>query len=247
MDYTKYCSLTYDGKLLDHLIDGYMTINVEGRGLLGRVISSVDVPGRDGVVILSQKLSARTITVHYLLKADNSKFFLERLMKLHDLLKADNDVIFKFGDEEYFRHGRLTDAKDPPHDYFQGVGSFTLLCQDPYKYKNIESLVGLDITAPGTSLYPYKIQSISVTFPADRTGLEIHNVTTGRKIILTGEFNAGQVLQILPSDGKILLNNQNIMNRLDFEATDWKEFEIFSGNQILAAVSMTINLVERSL
>ncbi|MGI6349627.1 MAG: distal tail protein Dit [Eubacteriales bacterium] len=247
MDYTRYCSLTYNNKLLDQLIDGYTTINVDGRGILRRAVTSVDVPGRDGVFVTNQKLPPRYIVVYYLLKAENSKTFLERLTTLHDSLKADSDVVIKFGDEDYYRLGRLSESENPPFDRLQGVGSFTLLCQDPYKYKNIDDLAGSPVTVPGTSLYPYKIQSISVIFASDKTGFQVQNSTTGRKIVLTGDFVAGDVLQIYPEENSILLNGENVMSRLDYIYSDWQEFKVNSGDVLLADESMTISLVERAL
>ena len=51
MDYKKYCSLTFNDVLLDKDIDGYMTINVEGRGLKPRRLETVEIKGRDGSFI----------------------------------------------------------------------------------------------------------------------------------------------------------------------------------------------------
>ncbi len=245
MDYSKYCSLTFNGQLLDDVLTGYTTTNVEGRSLLDRVLSTVDVPGRDGAVVLDQKLPAREIRVHFAIKGKNAAEKLTTLNALHDKLKTDGDVQFKFGDETHHRFGRLSQTEDPPYDQFQGIGSFTLYCQDPYKYKAIANLTGTSITIPTGPIYPYKINEITLTFPIERTGLTINNTTTGRKIILTGSFTDGQVLQILPN--KILLDGQNIMNRLDYINSDWREFELRPGNVITSPISMTMSLLERAL
>lgn len=247
MDYSRYCSLTFDGKLIDELVDGYVTINVEGRGVLNRVLSTVDVPGRDGTVVTDQRLPARPITVYYLLKALNSRLFQQNLNYFHDLLKSDGDVVIQFGDEDYYRFGRLSETENPPYDSLQGIGSVMLLCQDPYKYRDIEAISGTSVTLSGGSLYPYRIRKIEVTITENRTGFQITNSVTGRKIILTGEFTAGQVLQILPEERNILLNGQGIMNRLDYVHSDWRQFEIYAGQAITAPQSMTFHLSEREL
>ena len=245
MDYSKYCSLTFNGQLLDQGLTGYTTTNVEGRSLLDRVLSIVDVPGRDGAVVLDQKLPAREIRVYFAIKGNNAAEKLTTLNALHDKLKTVGDVQFKFGDETHHRFGRLSQTEDPPYDQFQGIGSFLLYCQDPYKYKAIANLTGTSITIPTGPIYPYKMNEITLTFPSGRTGLTINNTTTGRKIVLTGAFTAGQVLQIFPN--KILLSGQNIMNRLDYINSDWREFELHPGNVITSPVSMTMSLLERAL
>lgn len=240
----EYCALTFNGQLLDQLIPGYTTANVEGRGLLDRVLSTVDIPGRDGSFVLIQKLPPRSITVYYALKAPNAREKQNRLESLHNALTTNADVQFKFGDEDYYRYGRLKEVEDPPHDQLQGIGSFLLYCQDPYKYKVVADLTGASITLPPGPLYPYKINLMELVLDA-RAGLTVNNISTGKKIVLTGAFMDGQVLQIY-SD-KILLDGQNIMNRLDFINSDWREFELHPGNTITAPVSFTLSLEERAL
>lgn len=240
----EYCNLTFNGQNLDATLAGYVTANVEGRGLLDREVNSINIPGRDGSFILTQKLPARQIQVYFLLKASNARDKQNKLTTLSNALKTDGDVLFKFGDEDYHRYGRLSEAEDPPYDQKEGIGSFLLYCQDPYKYKTVSTLIGTSITLPTGPAYPYKLNQIQLT-PGARTGLTINNVTTGRKIVLTGAFTAGQVLQIRPSE--ILLDGQNIMNRLDFINSDWREFELHPGNVITAPVSMALSVDERAL
>lgn len=240
-------TLTFNGIPFDLELEGYTTANIEGRGLLHRALSSVEVPGRDGMLIMDQKLPEREITVHYRLLADNSQEFLQRLQALHDALKTEEDAIIQFGDESYYRYGRLKDAKDPPYDSYRGFGSFVLVCQDPYRYKDAAAISGASFSVPGESLYPKRIRSITATIDAARTGFTITNTKTGRKIILTGDFTAGQALVLNPEKGNILLNGQNIMNRLDFLASDWHDFQIHAGDTITAPQSITLNLSERAL
>lgn len=240
----EYCSLTFNGQLLDEVIPGYTTANVEGRGLLDRIVNSINIPGRDGSFILNQKLPARAIKVYFLLRATNARDKQNKLTTLNTVLKSSADVLFKFGDEDFHRFGRVSEVEDPPYDQKEGIGSFLIYCQDPYKYKTVSTLIETSITLPTGPAYPYKLNQIQLT-PGARTGLTINNVTTGRKIVLTGAFTAGQVLQIRPSE--ILLDGQNIMNRLDFINSDWREFELHPGNVITAPVSMTLSVDERSL
>ena len=254
MDYTKYCALTYNNKLLDQIIDGYTTINVEGRGLTSRALTTVEVPGRDGNITFNHKIEAKEIIVHYYLTADNNNQFLGRINELHELLKTDSDVEFSFGDERdfssekgFYRVGRLSTVTNPPYDNYKGQGTFILHCSDPYRYKSIRTLVGKELMVPGSSVYPYKIKKITTTISADRTGFQISNNTTARKIILLGDFSVGQKLVINPEAGTITLNNQNIKNRLNFIYSDWHEFVLNASDTITADESITIELEERAL
>ena len=242
-----YCSITFNGRPFDLDLEGYTTANVEGRGILDQVLSTINIPGRDGTFIFDQKLPERILTVHYRLQGNNAAEYLQRLYALHDALKSDGDVVIQFGDEAYYRFGRLYKANDPPYDAYRGFGSFTLICQDPYRYKDIAALTGTSIVIPQGSAHPLRIRSITATFSASSTGFTITNVSTGRKIILTGTFTEGQVLTIDPEGGRVLLNGQNIMNRIDFIASDWHGFKIFAGNNITASQAITLNLSGRAL
>lgn len=237
----------FNNKKLEDVVPGYTTANIEGRGILDRSLTTVDIPGRNGTYVIDQKLPPREIVVHYRMTANNSIEFLDQMDILHEALTTDGDVEFQFSDEAEYRKGRLVYSEPPPFDYFRGFGSFTIFCQDPFKYRDISNIVGSDVTTGGFSLYPYKINSISVTITAPRTGFEVMNVSTGRKILLTGPFTAGQKIVMNPENGILTLNGQNIMDRLDFIASDWHEFKIRQGDRVTTSQPITLSLSERRL
>ena len=103
------------------------------------------------------------------------------------------------------------------------MGSFTIHCQDPYKYKEMPALSGTNITLPKTSNDGYRLDQIDVTFTLPADGFSVKNVTTGRSIILLGDFLVGNTLQI--TDRSILVNDEPAMDRLDFVNSDWQEFK----------------------
>jgi len=227
-----YCSLTFNGVLIDQAIDGYTTINVSGRGLLNRVVSSVDIPGRDGSHVLESRLGARRITVYYILKAPDSKTFLERMQQLHDLLSSDSDVKFKFGDEDYHRFGRLINASDPPRDQLEGQGSFVLLCADPYRYMD-EQVVGLSPVSAGFELATTPT-SIKVTLASAATQIKITNTTTGANIVLDGTYASGDVItltwdRVSPTIKRGL--GEDILSHLDI-LSDFETFRFKTGDSI---------------
>lgn len=235
--------LKFNGLILDEVVPGFTTANVEGRGILSPVFSTVNIPGRDGSFVFDQKLPSREIVVHYRMLADNATEFLERMNFLHEILRTGEDVEFHFSDEQYYRLGRLAGSTPPPYDFYRGFGSFTLLCQDPYKYRDILPITGADLSTMEYGTAPYRINEIRSTISTNRTGFEVMNYTTGRKILVAGSFTAGQSLVILPS---LTLNGQNVMNRLDF-TSDWADFKINPGDRIIAPQPITLDLSERDL
>lgn len=238
-------NVTYNGQVLDEIIPGYQTLNIAGRGLLGRALDTVIVAGRVGDVVLGQRVPPRDITVYYLIKKTCNQEMQASLELLHTTLSSEADVTFQFGDEDYYRIGRLASVKNPPYDSYSGVGSFTIHCQDPYKYKAMPVLSGIKIVMPATSNNGYRLDQIDVTFTLLADGFSVKNVTTGRSIILLGDFMIGDKLRI--TDGGIWVNDQPAMHRLDFVNSDWQEFRLNAGDTITAAESMTMKVLERAL
>lgn len=238
-------NVTYNGQVLDDIIPGYQTLNIEGRGLLGRVLNSVIVAGRAGDVVLGQRVSPRDITVYYLIKRASNLEMQASLELLHTALSSEDDVIFQFGDEDYYRIGRLASVENPPYDSYSGVGSFTIHCQDPYKYKEMPVLSGFEIEMPATSSHGYRLDRIDVTFTLYANKFSVDNLVTGRSIILLGDFPMGDTLRI--TDRGIWVNGQPAMHRLDFVNSDWKEFKLNAGDTITATESMTMKISERAL
>ena len=80
MDY----NVTYNGQVLEDIIPGYQTLNIDGRGLLGRALDTVIVAGRAGDVVLGQRVPSRDITVYYLIKKTSNQEMQASLELLHD-------------------------------------------------------------------------------------------------------------------------------------------------------------------
>lgn len=232
MDYSKYCSLTYNNKLLDSLVPGYTTINVEGRGLLNRSLTTVDIPGRSGQRVANRQINSRNIRVHFLLKAERSQEFMQRLHLLHEYLESEEDVVFQFGDESYFRRGQVSEMEDPPYDQLQGVGTFTIFCQDPYKYDEQQQLEGNPTTLISDTSAPIHPDLIEIKFRSSAEKLIVSNMGNGKRIIINDAFVVGDIVKIKIKEGKIEKNLTNIMNKLDYAETDWNEFVIRNKDKI---------------
>lgn len=194
----KYCALSINGVLIDEALPLYTTINVEGRSFVGRKLDTVTVPARDGVFVRDGRLDARTITVKYAIKASSASEYLETLQALHKMLTSGEDMRIQFGDEDYHRYGRLSAYKEPPSDQFQGTGTFSFLCQDPYRYR--DPVTFTDLTVPSELGANAKLNDMEITLGADTSQVRITNPRTGKKIQLDGAYRTGDVLKIAWGD-----------------------------------------------
>lgn len=245
-----YCAITYDGVLLDEIIPGYTTANVEGRTLLGRSIQSVDIPGRAGVYVRDQTVPARQIRVSYVQKSPNGPTKVERENQLHRLLSSPRDVPFSFGDEPgWTRFGRLSQVSPPPKDQLEGQGTFTILCQDPYKYRAPETFTTTSIPA---DLADNAITEIRLTVSAPLSMLRVTNRTTGDSITLEGSYTAGQVVVINLADHMrmtIMRGAESVLADLTLDS-DPESFKIKGGDEVVvnsAGVTATFTVRRRAL
>ena len=222
------CAITFDGKLLDYEINNYMTLNVEGRQLLAPKLSTVEVPGRNGDLVMDSKLPAREIKVHFFIMETRNAYFLELIKRLNEILWTDEDVKFSFRDEEGYRIGRVSSIEDPPFDSNSGIGKFTIHCSDPFLYKNLKATED-KIENLEHKKYAVKIEEIEVV-TGNNEKVVVTNINTGKKIILNHDFKDGD--KVVIKKDEITINGKNGMPYLDFVESDYQEFELFSGQEI---------------
>lgn len=226
---------------LDDTIEDYTTIDVKGRGLFVRKINQISINGRDGEYITESKYPSRKVVVDFLIKSSNHIEHFKTIQKLNNILNSEKDVIFRITDEEGVRIGRVTEVTDPALN--QGVGSFTIFCQNPFVFgneklstnKTIQSKYDLDV----------KIENITAKITKGTNKVILINETKGTKIILNGTFNQNDILEI--SKEKITLNKRNIKSYLDFVESDYHEFKLYNNNvvTISGADSLKIEYRER--
>lgn len=227
-----HCAITFDGHLLDEEIESFMTVNVEGRQLLAPKLETVNIPGRNGDVVIGGTYPPRDITVHFMIRDYKNSFFLEKIRRLNEILYTDKEVKFSFLDEDGYRVGRLSEVDDPDYDSNLGFGKFTIHCSDPFLYGELK-LTTSKIEKFKLKKYPVKIENITLVIPETKK-LVITNKTRGTKIILNGDFKYGNVVKI--TKDKITVNRQNRMNWLDFVNSDYQNFEAYSGDEIIMNV-----------
>ncbi len=227
-------AMNFNGEFLERLIPWYRTLNVGGRELIGvNVETAEDISGRDGDYILGQTLPSRTLTIEYKLETKNNSEFRYAFNKMNEILHTKEDVPILFIDEpDYTFYGRFNGFDDIPYNTNIITSNFTILCQDPYKYAQQKLITGNPIALGYICPYGIVPDEIKVTIGQNTDKITIDNNTTGRHIVLDGEFTAGQELIIDIKNNKITLNGQNRMNYLDYVKSDFHNFLVHDRDTI---------------
>lgn len=239
-------AMEYDGYFLENEINGYTTLKVKGREMLNVDIESENPSGRNGSYITGQTLPARELTITYMLKAESNEEFqyLYSLM-MKKLLKTE-DVSIRFIDQpKVFYYGRYSSTDDIPDDRNWVVSSFTIFCQDPYKYNEPVVLLGDPLTIGYLTHYSMKPDEIKITVGSAASKITVDNVTTGRHIILNGTYAAGNEIKIRITNNVITKNGQNIMNNLDPQESDFHNFLVNNGDVINVTPNSELSLTVR--
>ena len=227
-------AMLYNGKLIEDEIDGYQTLTVKGREYIAfETEDAGNVVGKDGVIPITKSLPSRDIEVRYILKeTDNHKFQL-KYRKLMALLDTDVDVPIKFRDEmdvtyygQMIELGEVTDASN------MSVASFIIRCYDPYKYNDEFVAAGNPVSVFVGTPYKTHPKEITIQLKSNASKITVDNNTTGRHIILNGNYKAGDKI-VIDIDNKVITqNNRNIMNNLDYIVSDFHEFWLHDGDTI---------------
>lgn len=131
-------ALQINGVYIEDQINGYRTLNVEGREALSPDVVSNTTGVRDGSRLKSKRFPERIITVTYQLIAESNEAFREAFNKLGSILNVeDAELIFNDEQDKFFVGTPCTiGAVDPGSNAV--VGKFEILCVDPFKYSVVE-------------------------------------------------------------------------------------------------------------
>lgn len=131
-------ALQINGQYIENLIEGYRTLNVEGREALSAELSYFETGVRDGSKLQSKRYPARIITVTYQLVAGSNEAFREAFNQLGRILNVeDAQLIFNDEPDKYFIGTPETIGTVPPGRNAV-TGEFEILCLDPFKYSVME-------------------------------------------------------------------------------------------------------------
>ena len=131
-------ALQIDGAYIENLIDGYRTLYVTGRELLGSEISEREIDLVDGSEYTGKRDTTRSITVGYQLLCTSPREFQGKFNKLSGILnKEQAKLIFADEPDKYFI-GTKSSVGDVEPGRLNVKGEFTFYCCDPRKYSAAE-------------------------------------------------------------------------------------------------------------
>lgn len=132
-----------DGSYIEDLIPGYTTVITSGREALEAEAEWYENTGADGSKILRTRMPARTIKIDFVIHGTSLTDMRSKLRKLNRLLDI-REAQFIFNDEPdcYFT-GKPTVGDNFSNYTNACMGSWSILCEDPYKYSTAETTVPL--------------------------------------------------------------------------------------------------------
>lgn len=221
------CAFSYAGTRLEDKFDYYRTVRVNGRGTTEIEFETDQV--QNGSKIATQKLSANTLEIEYLIYYDSIDEVRVQQRALKQFLYSEEDVQIIFDDDpQVIYYGRLSKFEEDETKSYAGCyqGKFEIYCQDPLKYSRTkQSGNQITVNSPmGTT--PEKI----IVKTIRGTSIRIINSNTGATIRITGgAFSAGNELVFDFDKGNLLVNGADKTSILDLES-DFENFIIHRGD-----------------
>lgn len=246
-------ALYLEGHLIEDQIDGYQTLNVTGRELLGYTLNTVTVSGMDGVALMAANLPSRDIVVKYRLAAKDAEEFQQKYNTLRNLL-AGKEMRFWFADDaDWYYTGTMSAADIPGEGQLTVVSTFTLTCSDPHKYERRATVMqgSPHVMVRKAFRKPVVPDKISLTLSAAYRGVLGVYVTpmgpTKKKaeIRLKGNFPAGTI-EIYPKEMRILVDGQDAM-KVHVPTSDLENFAIETGLLVTTNVDAVIEVAARDV
>lgn len=245
-------AMLFNGEYIENLVEGYQTLKVKGRETLGYTTSQNNsVEGRDGGITLDMRLKPRTLTVTYKLQSDTDTGLQVAYRDLISALNTDKkDVEISFlDDKNIFYFGKVVDfgaVADWKNDI---VSTFTIHCDDGYKYGNLQTLTGNPINFTTTSSFRNRPDLIRLTIGTDTKKVTLKNTITGKQIVLNGNYPAGKVIEIDVKNTTVQTNTGfNLFGDVDYTLSSFSDFTFRGGESLTVTptdISVSIDYRER--
>ena len=131
-------AMNFNGKFLENEINGYRTLTVSGRELIGSEYKVKDVEGLDGTIWKEKYLKPRTITVKYQINASSNKEFRDAYNKMNLLLSGEQVKIYFNDENDKYFIGTKTSNTQVDGGSNNVIGEIEIYCSDPRKYSTTE-------------------------------------------------------------------------------------------------------------
>lgn len=252
-----------DGITLDRVIEGYQTLTVQGRELVGRDIESRNYKTvRAGKktqtsrnyqsrlapnVLTSSTVTSRTLTIQYELKAPGDEEF-RKLWERMNLLINKEEVPISFSDDpDYYYIGTLSQVEEVDPDSNHVNSYFQFECMDPFKYRKREQTWSFFAAAdfPQVAEYPVVIEEVRITPRMTAPHIRISNEATGAILQINREISAGTsvIIDLINAEahtsaGLDLMPYHNVFS-------DFEDFSIELGERVFTNFDADVAITYR--
>lgn len=178
-------AIDFNGFLLDEVSSNYRTLKVSGRETISTELELTNV--QEGTLTTNSRLPHRELVVTYQITSESNEQFQDDYKRLRRLLTSHEEVPVQFQDEPdrvYF--GRLSAMEVPTDDSNSVMSTFSIHCDSPYKYGELEVTNG---NVSINTYYETTPEQIEVTIDETTNKLEVTNGDYA--ISATGTFNTG--------------------------------------------------------
>jgi predicted phage tail component-like protein len=139
-------AFTINGEYIENQIEGYRTLSVTGREALSPELTTYETGIRDGSVLQNKRFPARILTVTYQLIAKTNEAFRAAYNKLASVLNVEEAELIFNDEQDKFFIGTPSAISEVEPGRNAVVGSFEIVCADPFKYsvQEYEATADLD-------------------------------------------------------------------------------------------------------
>ncbi len=231
-------AINVDGFFLDKEINSFQTLSVYGRESLSVDMESYSIPKRHGIKVRNKKLKERKLIVKFHINAKDTTEYYDAIKKLKRRLFKEGPLRIFFNDEpNLYYEGHLSTINDFETNYIKAIGSFEIICPQPYKYHaNSKQLVIQNGKVNLDSNFPLRIRNIE--FPAFTSTAITLNLSIGSysmKFVGLPTLT-GKALKIDFETLSIYLGSQNITTNLDI-MSDFGNIRIRDGDKISSSLT----------
>lgn len=256
-----------DGINLDETINGFMTLAVYGRELVGRNIETAEfrkVQTGTGMRtyanknkntssyesrFISSSIASREFTIKFVLKAKDEEDYFSKFEELNFYLDKE-DVQIRFTDDiDFYYWGTVTKVESPQVDNLQAICSISFEVSNPFKFRVDSEKINFNTRTKikKDTRYPLKIEKIKIDLKTSGNKLILKNLTDGRRIIFDKNFAAGDFIVIDFNDWSIRgKGDENFYRYLDIHS-QLEEFAINTYDELETNLNCDVEIEYREV
>lgn len=228
---------------LEDVVVGFKTLNVFGRGTLPRRVVKRE-PETSGSFIALNRHKNRELKIDFEIKTGNNLEFMRKCEQLNYYLNTTEDVEIRFSDDKYTYIGQVTEVEKMEDVTNWVASSFIITCADCKKYGEVLEIQNLH-KFNYDYMYPIVPDKVIVRCNNSTDKIRVSNVSRGKFIQLDGDFYSDDVIELYPSEQKVVKGIQNYLKYLNI-TSNLEDFEIGYGDDIVTE-NCTVDITFREM